>query len=69
MHERLKLIKLGTPKQMWIAYHARGMTAMLQLCYHKGGSKYTSLAYFVWAYFVWAYFVCLAKCMVFFLGV
>jgi len=35
-------------KQIWIAYHAPGMTAMLQLCYHKGarmaGSKTVSLA-------------------------
>ena len=34
-------------KQIWIAYHALGMTAMLQLCYHKGasmaGSKNVSL--------------------------
>jgi hypothetical protein len=36
------------PKQIWIAYHAPGMTSMLQLCYHKGaskaGSRYMSLA-------------------------
>ena len=35
-------------KQIWIANHAPGMTAMLQLCYHKGankaGSRYMSLA-------------------------
>jgi hypothetical protein len=35
-------------KQIWIAYHALGMTAMLQLCYHKGaskaGSRYMSLS-------------------------
>ena len=46
--ERLKLRELGTPKQIWIAYHAPGMTAMLQLCFHNGaskaGSKYMSLA-------------------------
>jgi hypothetical protein len=45
---RLKIRGLGTPKQIWIAYHAPGMTAMLQLCYHKGasmsGSKTMSLA-------------------------
>jgi len=54
--QRLKIRELGTPKHIWIAYHALGMTAMLQLCYHKGasmacalqkccvgaGSKYTS---------------------------
>ena len=46
--QRLKIRELGTPKHIWIAYHALGMTAMLQLCYHKGasmaGSNYMSLA-------------------------
>jgi len=26
-------------KQIWIAYHGSGMTAMLQLCYHKSASN------------------------------
>jgi len=38
IRERLKILELGNPKLFWSAYHARGMTAMLQLCYHKGAS-------------------------------
>ena len=30
-------------KQIWIAYHAPGMTAMLQLCYHIGASMACAL--------------------------
>jgi hypothetical protein len=29
------LLSLRTPKQKWIVFHARDMTAVLQLCYHK----------------------------------
>jgi len=36
--QRLKIRELGTPKHIWTAYHAPSMTAMLQLCYHKGAS-------------------------------
>ena len=42
-HEQLMLTELGTPKQIWIAYHAPGMTALLQLCFHKGASMACAL--------------------------
>ena len=42
-HEASKKQMLRYLKQIWIAYHAPGMTAMLQLCYHKGASMACAL--------------------------